>query len=293
MLQVAIHRDDDVALGFVEAGGEGGGLAEVAAQADHLEVAVGFHQVGQEFETAVVRGVVDEEDFVGALQLLQNCGEAVVQREYGGLLVVDRNHDRQHCHAKYQCSIAPARLYAILRRSMDRIPFQATAGGALYEGIRTLPLAVLLDNVRSMYNVGAFFRTADAASVEKLYLCGITARPPKKAIAKTALGAQDTVPWEHSWDPLPLLESIRARGYEIAAVETSVHAVDLFDWQPRFPVCVVFGHEVDGIRPEISALCDTYVRIPMLGTKHSLNVATAGGVVIYELLRKYRALGLR
>jgi len=176
---------------------------------------------------------------------------------------------------------------------MDRVPFQATAGGALYEGIHTLPVAVLLDNVRSMYNVGAFFRTADAVSLEKLYLCGITARPPKKQITKTALGAEDTVPWEHSWDGLPMTRAIAARGYEIAAVETSVHAVDLFDWQPRFPVCVVFGHEVDGIRPEIAALCDTHVRIPMLGSKHSLNVATAGGVVMYELLRKYRALGVR
>jgi 23S rRNA (guanosine2251-2'-O)-methyltransferase len=176
---------------------------------------------------------------------------------------------------------------------MERLPFQATAAGALYESVGTLPVAVLLDNVRSMYNVGSFFRTADAASVEKLYLCGITARPPKKAIAKTALGAEETVVWEHAWEPLPLVETIRARGYEIAAVETSVHAVDLFDWAPRFPVCVIFGHEVDGIRPEISALCDTHVRIPMLGAKHSLNVATAGGVVVYELLRKYRALGLR
>ena len=87
-------------------------------------------------------------------------------------------------------------------------------------------------------------------------------------------------------------QAIRERGYEIAAIETTVHAVDLFDWTPRFPVCVVFGHEVDGIRPELSALCDTHVRIPMLGAKHSLNVATAGGVVIYELLRKYRALAL-
>ena len=129
--------------------------------------------------------------------------------------------------------------------------------------------------------------------MEKLYVSGITARPPKTAIAKTALGAQDTVPWEHAWDALPLVEGIRARGYEMAAVGTIDHAVDLFDWQPPFPVCVVFGHEVDGIRPEIAARCDTYVRIPMLGTKHSLNVATAGGVVIYELLRKYWALGLR
>ena len=171
------------------------------------------------------------------------------------------------------------------------MPFQATSAGALYDGIRTLPVSVLLDNVRSMYNVGAFFRTADAAAIEKLYLCGITARPPKRAITKTALGAEDSVPWEHAWEPAPLVRSMRGRGYELAAVETSVHAVDLFDWAPRFPVCVVFGHEVDGIRPEVSELCDTHVRIPMLGKKHSLNVATAAGVVIYELLRKYRALG--
>jgi 23S rRNA (guanosine2251-2'-O)-methyltransferase len=90
---------------------------------------------------------------------------------------------------------------------------------------------------------------------------------------------------------VPLLLGVRERGYEIAAVETSVHAVDLFDWAPRFPVCVVFGHEVEGIRPEVSELSDTHIRIPMLGTKHSLNVATAGGVAIYELLRKYRRLG--
>jgi tRNA G18 (ribose-2'-O)-methylase SpoU len=83
------------------------------------------------------------------------------------------------------------------------------------------------------------------------------------------------------------LQSLRARGYEIAAIETAVHAVDLFDWAPRFPVCVIFGHEVDGIRPELSALADTHVRIPMLGAKHSLNVATAGGVILYELLRKH------
>ena len=176
---------------------------------------------------------------------------------------------------------------------MERLPFQATAAGALYEGVGTLPVAVLLDNVRSMYNVGSFFRTADAASVERLYLCGITAQPPKKAIAKTALGAEETVPWEHAWEALPLVEAIRGRGYEIAAVETSVHAVDLFDWTPRFPVCMIFGHEVEGIHPALSARCDTHVRIPMLGTKHSLNVATAGGVVIYELLRKYRALAAR
>jgi tRNA G18 (ribose-2'-O)-methylase SpoU len=173
---------------------------------------------------------------------------------------------------------------------MDRVPFQATAAGATYEHIRRLPVQILLDNVRSLYNVGAFFRTADAAGIDKLLLSGITGRPPKGAIAKTALGAEETVPWEHTWEPIPLLRSIRESGHEIAAIETSVHAVDLFDWTPRFPVCVIFGHEVDGVQPAISELCDTHVRIPMLGAKHSLNVATAGGVVVYELLRKYRAL---
>jgi len=173
---------------------------------------------------------------------------------------------------------------------MDRLPFQATAAGAFYQHIRPLPVAVLLDNVRSLYNVGSFFRTADAARVEKLYLCGITGRPPQRGITKTALGAEETVAWEHTWEPVPLIGELRGHGYEIAAIETRVHAVDLFEWMPRFPVCVIFGHEVEGIRPEISALCDTHVRIPMLGAKHSLNVATAGGVVVYELLRKYGAL---
>lgn len=173
---------------------------------------------------------------------------------------------------------------------MERTPFLATHGAAPYQEIRRLPACALLDNVRSLYNVGAFFRTADGVGLEKLYLTGITGRPPKGAISKTALGAEDTVPWEHAWDPVPLLENLRSRGYELAAVETSVRPVDLFDWSPRFPVCVLFGHEVDGIRAPALELCDTHVRIPMLGRKHSLNVATAGGVVLYELLRKYRGM---
>src|SRR5580700_11294723 len=99
---------------------------------------------------------------------------------------------------------------------MDRVPFQATNGGALYQDIAQLPVAVLLDNIRSMYNVGAFFRTADATAIEKLYLCGITGKPPRKEISKTALGAEDTVPWEHHLDPLDVIRTLRGRGYEIA-----------------------------------------------------------------------------
>ena len=173
---------------------------------------------------------------------------------------------------------------------MDRLPFAVTEASAPYAEIAQLPVSVLLDNVRSLYNVGSFFRTADAAGIEKLYLCGITGHPPKRALTKTALGAEERVAWQHSWDGVALLDQLHAREYEIAAVETSVRSVDLFDWLRRFPLCVVFGHEVDGIRPEVLERCDTHIRIPMLGVKHSLNVATAGGVVIYELLRKYRRL---
>ena len=173
---------------------------------------------------------------------------------------------------------------------MDRLPFRATHLASPYDGIATLPVTILLDNIRSMYNVGSFFRTADAAAAEKLLLTGITACPPKSGIRKTALGAEESVRWEHSPDPMAFLDQLQERSYEIAAIETTAHAVDLFAWQPAFPVCIVFGHEVDGIRPEVAARCDVHIRIPMLGNKHSLNVATAGGVVLFELLRKYQAL---
>ena len=172
----------------------------------------------------------------------------------------------------------------------DRLPYRATSAAVAYEPIAVLPVMALLDNIRSLYNVGAFFRTADAAGIESLLLCGITGRPPHRSITKTALGAETKVRWECAADAQPIIEQLRARRYEIAAVETSVRSVDLFDWKPAFPVCLIFGNEIDGISPEVSALADTHVRIPMLGLKHSLNVATAGGVVIYELLRKYRKL---
>ena len=173
---------------------------------------------------------------------------------------------------------------------IERIPFQVTAGAQSYDLIRELPVAILLDNIRSIYNVGSFFRTADAAGIEKLYLSGITGSPPHKGISKTALGAEETVPWERVPSTLEMLEGLRGRHYEIAAIETSNHAVDLFDWRPNFPVCVLFGSEVDGLPGELTDRADRHVRIPMLGMKHSLNVATAGGIVIYELLRKYRLL---
>ena len=175
-------------------------------------------------------------------------------------------------------------------QTMERLPFRATAMGSTYGALERLPVAVLLDNVRSMYNVGSFFRSMDAAGAGPLCLAGITARPPHLGIRKTALGAEETVAWNYSAEPLTLVEQMRAGGHQIAAIETSPHSVDLYDWRPVFPVCVIFGHEVDGIQAELASACDIHVRIPMLGRKHSLNVATAGGVVLFELLRKYREL---
>jgi len=175
----------------------------------------------------------------------------------------------------------------------ERIPYTATSAAGAYDHLRPLPVSVLLDNVRSGYNVGAFFRTADAVALEKLYLCGITGKPPNTEIHKTALGAEDSVAWEHSWDAPGVIRQLRQREVEVVAIETSVHAIDLFDWKPRFPICVIFGHEVEGVGQELSAMCDTHIRLPMLGRKHSLNVATAGGVVLYELLRKYRRMAER
>jgi len=172
----------------------------------------------------------------------------------------------------------------------DRLPFRATRAAQPYDELSPLPVSVLLDNVRSMYNVGAFFRTADAAGVECLYLGGITACPPKPGIEKTALGAEKKVAWRRCDDSPSVIALLRARKYEIAVVETSVQAIDLFDWRPRFPVCLIFGHEVEGVQSGLAAQADTHVCIPMLGVKHSLNVATAGGVAIYELLRKYRRM---
>jgi len=155
---------------------------------------------------------------------------------------------------------------------------------------RPLPVVVLLDNIRSLYNTGSILRTADASGVERVVLCGITPRPDqggrqRRAIAKTALGAEDSVRWEYRPDAHVALRALAAEGYHTVAVETSSDAVNLFEWTPRWPVCLVFGHEVDGVSSTLAAHVDSVIRIPMLGQKKSLNVATAAGVVLYELLR--------
>jgi tRNA G18 (ribose-2'-O)-methylase SpoU len=151
-------------------------------------------------------------------------------------------------------------------------------------------ITIVLDNIRSLYNTGSILRTADASGVERVVLCGITPRPDqggrqRRAIAKTALGAEESVRWEHEPDTREALRRLRSAGYEIAAIETSTDAVTLYQWRPRWPVCLVFGHERTGLSDDLAAEFDTVVRIPMLGQKRSLNVATAAGVVLYELVR--------
>ena len=174
----------------------------------------------------------------------------------------------------------------------EALPYRATAAGATYDEVARLPVSVLLDNVRSAYNVGAFFRTLDAVGGTRIFVSGITPTPAHRGVAKTALGAEATLPWSSVDDVGRLMDELHESSVTIAAIETSVTAVDLFDWQPSFPACVVFGHEVDGIGPSLMAGADVHVRLPMLGRKQSLNVATAGGVVLFELLRKYRAAQL-
>jgi 23S rRNA (guanosine2251-2'-O)-methyltransferase len=159
-----------------------------------------------------------------------------------------------------------------------------------------LPVIIVLDNVRSLYNTGSFFRTADACAVERLVLCGITPRPDqggrqRRGIAKTALGAELTVPWEYQADTQTALSTLGAAGYQIVAVETSPGAMELYEWTPIWPVCLVFGHERAGVAGDLAVHIHTSVRIPMLGHKHSLNVATAAGVVLYELLRRWLRRG--
>lgn len=156
-----------------------------------------------------------------------------------------------------------------------------------------LPVYVVLHQVRSLYNVGAVFRTADGAGAREVVLSGITARPPRKEIAKTALGAEDAVPWVGVDDLPAWLTGFASAGGVLAAVETTADAIDLYEWTPTWPVAVLFGHEVDGLPQELLDRCHVRVRIPMQGIKGSLNVATAAGVVLYELLRKYRARELR
>lgn len=148
------------------------------------------------------------------------------------------------------------------------------------------PIYALLDNVRSLHNVGAIFRTSDAILLEKLYLCGITGTPPRNEITKTALGAEEVVPWEHHDEALEAIQELKEQGVKIVAVELAVDSVEYSRAEYDFPVCFVFGHEVYGVSDEVMEEVDMAVTLPMLGRANSLNVATCYGIVMYDALNK-------
>jgi 23S rRNA (guanosine2251-2'-O)-methyltransferase len=146
----------------------------------------------------------------------------------------------------------------------------------------------VLDNVRSLHNVGAVFRTADAFALERLYLCGVTGRPPHREITKTALGSTESVAWTHEATTLSAVQQLKAAGYQLVAVEQTTGSILLPQFQPVVgqPLALVLGNEVFGVDDEVLALCDAAVEIPQLGTKHSLNVSVAAGVVLWDVLSK-------
>jgi len=143
---------------------------------------------------------------------------------------------------------------------------------------------LILDNIRSMYNVGAIFRTADAARVEKIYLCGITATPPRKEIEKTALKTIEYVPWEYATDTRLKIKDLKKQGIQIIALEQTNKSINYKEFSYQKPCAIVIGHEVDGVSDDVLALCDAAIEIPMLGISNSLNVATATGVILYGII---------
>ena len=158
-----------------------------------------------------------------------------------------------------------------------------------------IPVVVVLDNIRSMHNVGSVFRTADAFLLGGIYLCGYTPQPPHRDIHKTALGATETVEWKYFASAAEAVGSLRDAGFSVFAVEQTDGSVALQEFSPvhRGPLAVVFGNEVSGVSSEALALCDGAIEIPQWGMKHSLNIAVAAGIVLWELVRCRFAMNIK
>ncbi|MBP5642670.1 MAG: RNA methyltransferase [Bacteroidales bacterium] len=152
-----------------------------------------------------------------------------------------------------------------------------------YHSVTKLPAIIVLDNIRSMENVGSFFRTADAFRIEAIYLCGITARPPHREIHKTALGADESVDWQYFPTTAEACEHLKRNGYRIFAVEQVEGSIKLDEFQTPEKSAYIFGNEVDGVDDAVLHYCEQAVEIPQEGTKHSLNVSVSGGIVMYHL----------
>ncbi|MDX2063862.1 MAG: RNA methyltransferase [Bacteroidia bacterium] len=163
-----------------------------------------------------------------------------------------------------------------------------------FRAAEKLPLVVVLDNVRSLMNVGSVFRTADAFLVGRLYLCGLTGTPPHREIEKTALGSTHSVAWAHHASTLALVQDLKTEGYHIVALEQTAGSVPLAQYSPPMggPVALVLGNEISGVDGGVLAEAHAAVEIPQYGTKHSLNVAVAAGIGIYHVAELLRARGV-
>ena len=152
-----------------------------------------------------------------------------------------------------------------------------------------LPLTIVLDNIRSLHNVGSVFRTSDAVRIERVLLCGITAVPPSSDIHKTALGAEDVVPWQYFADTMQAVDELRLQGYEIFAIEQVQESIPLqsFVVENNRRYAVILGNEVKGVQQQVVDACNGSIEIPQFGTKHSLNVSVTAGMVIWEFARKF------
>ena len=153
-----------------------------------------------------------------------------------------------------------------------------------------LPVVVVLDNVRSMHNVGSVFRTGDGFAVEKVYLCGITAQPPHRDIEKTALGATQSVDWHHRESTVDAVLELRELGYQIIAIEQAENSIMLnfFQPDPRHKYALIFGNEVNGVSDEVMEMIDTCIEIPQFGTKHSFNIVISAGIVLWDFFAKMK-----
>jgi len=154
-----------------------------------------------------------------------------------------------------------------------------------FKSSKKTPVILILDDIRSLHNIGSVFRTADAFLIEKIYLCGITATPPNKEIHKTALGATETVDWEHQADVVALIEKLKQENVTVFAIEQVENAImlDRFKVETDKKYALVFGNEVFGVAQKAIAVCDGCIEIPQLGTKHSLNISVSAGIVVWDL----------
>ncbi len=159
-----------------------------------------------------------------------------------------------------------------------------------YKASEKTPLIIILDNIRSLNNIGSVFRTADAFLIKKVYLCGITAQPPHKDIQKTALGATESVDWEYAENTMDVIEKLQKEGVFVASIEQAELAVNLDDFsvQKELTYAVIFGNEVKGVQQNVVSASDVVIEIPQFGTKHSLNIAVSVGVVVWDLFVKLK-----